>query len=526
MARALNRAATLTLAICAGALLSLPAVAPARGGPYDMGDAPDGARAGYAKPRAGVVGTFPSRLLSGGPRHAGWRALRIGLRADGERDSHQVDRDRYDDGAEATLRRCKGSSRLEVALNGTRLKGPQRAKGSLIYVNAWFDWNRDGDWEDAHDGCAHEWAIRNLAVPAASLGRDGLRLLPIAFKAGKQVRELWWRVTVTLNQPLSEPGGRGAPVPHAFGETEDYLQRRGGGKPIFEEEEPKEKEKPKLGAGCNPFVAVIPHGGTARIGFNIVAPGKGGPVYGAWASPRKGKGWGAKLIPNKNQRGIPAGKVLAVGFAVKSSDVDPPVRFQLLTFKFVFWRGETVRKFECLVLIVHEGKGKGKKHGKHQHPPKIRPVKCKGPCAEGPPPPFPNPPITPLPPDTLPESSDDDDEPPPVEGRGKITNIFEQQIQFEAEFNRSLERFLFFFEGFEVIEGGAVSDGEGFTCEPVGFGGEAFSALSCKGPIKPDVQIQGGAKLNPAPPSFPAPDLYGYEGAQEYGPFPVDPPGP
>lgn len=505
----------------------LPAAAAARGGTTDMGDAPDGASTGYA--RGAAVGAFPSRSASGGPRHFGWRPLRIGPRADGERDSHQVDRDRHDDGAEAKLRACSEASRLSVGLNGRRLPPILQEAGKTIYVNAWFDWNRDGDWEDGNDGCANEWAIRNLAVPVSSLGADGIRLLPIAFKAGKQTRELWWRVTVSLDQPATDPGGRSL-TGYALGETEDYFQRPLFGEPRFpdptgEEERREKKGKPKLGVSCAPPAAVIPHGGTARIGFNIAAPGKGGPVFGAFAGVRPGgaKGFGTKLIPSKDQRGVSTGQIRAVGFAVKSSDVDPPVRFQFLTFHFVFTRGKTERTIKCFVLIVHEGGAKGKKHkhGKHRHPPKIPAVRCKGPCAEGPPP-NPGPVITPTPPDNDPPNETPE---PAVSGMAKITNIGGDMVQFEGIFNANLDRFALFFPGgFQLVDdGGAQSGGEKFVCQRIDFGGQPFSALSCTGSIKPGAQIDGGVKLNSNPPTDLQAQLFGYAGGAQHGPFPVDP---
>lgn len=510
----LREATQLTLVACLG-LLAIPVAAGAAKAP-DMGDAPDSRATRYVKSGAST-GSFPSTLASLGPRHSNWRALRLGPRANGEGDSRQVDRDRFDDGAEATLRRCSAKSRLKLGLNGRKLGKKRRAKGNVIYVNAWFDWNRDGDWDDPSDGCAPEWAIRNLAIPASSLGSDGVRLLPIGFKAGKQTGELWWRVTVTLNEPATDPVGRGPAAGYAFGETEDYLYRAQFGRIIFpeppEEEKKELKKKPKLSVKCVPPVAVIPHGGTARLGFNIQAPGKGGPVYGAFGSPRKGKGFKVGLIPHRNQRGLPAGKVRARGYKVKSTDIDGPQRFQVVATKFVFRRGATVRKITCYVLIVHEGKGRGRKHGKHKHqrPPKIPVVHCKGACAgKG----------------GEQQSTGGENPQSEVSGQGKITNQFGQQVNFEVEFNSALNRFLLFFDGFQVIKGGAKAGVDEFKCAPADFGGKVLAALSCEGPINPGVPIEGGLELNPAPPGGVAPQLFGYAGATQYGPFPVSPFGP
>ena len=186
----------------------------------DLGDAPDGAAAGYnGKPS--VPGTFPSELASRGPRHDGAGALRLGLGWTAEADSRQVDGDAGDDGASFDGRRC-ATSTLTTALETSRLPASSRATGT-VYVNAWFDWNRDGDWDDGSDGCAPEWAVRNLAVKASDV-TGGRQIVPITFKAGAQVAELWFRVTVTLGEPAIDGAGRGRAATYQHGETEDYLQ--------------------------------------------------------------------------------------------------------------------------------------------------------------------------------------------------------------------------------------------------------------------------------------------------------------
>ncbi len=183
----------------------------------DYGDAPDGRPAGYAgKPQ--VRGTFPSRAASGGPRHStsgpsigGWS---------GEADSRQVDRDN-DDGAGLTPRRC-ATSTLTVAVDASR------ADPSLpIYANAWFDWNRDGDWADGGSRrCGPEWGIQNMAIEPASLGEDRIALVTLRFRAGRVPRQFWWRVQVHSGPAVPHMGGGGQGVATSGGETEDWLYTR------------------------------------------------------------------------------------------------------------------------------------------------------------------------------------------------------------------------------------------------------------------------------------------------------------
>ncbi|MEX2108031.1 MAG: GEVED domain-containing protein [Solirubrobacterales bacterium] len=359
-----------------------------RGGSLDFGDAPDGAKAGYLTKPA-VIGRFPSKLASGGPRHAGVGSLRLGPTNDGEKDSHQVDRD-IDDGASLSAPKACKTATLTTAIKGSATV----AAGKVVYVNAWFDWNRDGDWADPTDGCAPEWGVRNLPVAASSIG--SVAMLPIKLVAGKQVKELWYRVTITLDEVQIDPSGRGRSAPYLYGETEDYLLQDPKGRwitPPPEEEEEREKEKEKqeknekFTVRCIPKVRVIAHGGTATFGFLIGDKGKGN-IVGEFPGGKKGKGFEIKVIPSPNQGGVPPGFVRSSAFRFKSKDVDPPTRIQKVAVKVSFKRGKFSRQVTCTVIIVHVSKGHGRKEkhgkgkGKHEHvkPPKIPSVKCKGGC--------------------------------------------------------------------------------------------------------------------------------------------------
>ncbi len=357
--------------------------AAAKGGKIDFGDAPDGARAGYLS-KPGVVGRFPSKLASGGPRHEGLGVLRLGPTSDGEADSMQVDRDR-DDGAVLAAPRACGTARLTVAMRGSPALP---TTGRTVYVNAWFDWNRDGDWADESDGCAPEWAVRNMPVPASSIGKA--TMLPITFKAGKQVRELWYRVTATLDQVQIDPTGRGRSVPYRYGETEDYLHQLPGGIWLGEGEEEErkkrkeeeERRKEKFKVRCAPPVQVIAHGQTAAVRFKFVDKGKGF-IWSKLLNPRNAKGYSIRLVPTKNQRGVPPGFKRGYAFRVKSRKIDPPTRMETVTVRARFKRGRVVHRAACKVVIVHVGKErhKKKKGKKKILPPKIKPVRCEGGCA-------------------------------------------------------------------------------------------------------------------------------------------------
>ena len=366
------------LAVAIAGLFALSA-SPAlgRGGTIDFGDAPDGAKAGYLTKPA-VVGHFPTTLAGGGPRHDHVGALTLGPTENGEPDSHQVDRD-IDDGASLDAPRACKKATLTTALRG----GAPVASGGIVYVNAWFDWNRDGDWSDPSDGCAPEWAVRNMPVAASSIG--SATMLPITITAGKQVVELWYRVTVTLDQVQIDPSGRGRSIPYSYGETEDYLHqrtiRRGiiiGGPPKGKK---RKRKKDKFSVRCVPPVKVIAHGGSATFHFNFVDKGKG-LIFAKFLGGRSTKFYKLTLLRAGNQRGVPRGFTRAFGFRYQNKQIDPPKRVQKVQIRARFQRGKFVRRALCTVIVVHVGKERivKKKGKKKEIPPKIKPVRCAGPC--------------------------------------------------------------------------------------------------------------------------------------------------
>jgi hypothetical protein len=95
------------------------------------------------------------------------------------------------------------------------------------YVNGWFDWNRDGDWNDDEVcGCGDsEWGVRDVPVVAGYFSVD-IPIVPC--HPGSDTDPLW--VRVTLSPESSEVMGdeweagavnywEGMPTD---GETEDY----------------------------------------------------------------------------------------------------------------------------------------------------------------------------------------------------------------------------------------------------------------------------------------------------------------
>jgi immune inhibitor A len=96
------------------------------------------------------------------------------------------------------------------------------------YLNAWFDWNRDGDWGDiltcTGGITTSEWAVQNAVV---SRGAGVYHLFTPALRPWIHVTtgarwEAWMRFSLA-EAPAPLPGdGRGPAGGYEYGETEDY----------------------------------------------------------------------------------------------------------------------------------------------------------------------------------------------------------------------------------------------------------------------------------------------------------------
>lgn len=101
--------------------------------------------------------------------------------------------------------------------------------GTPLYLNALFDWTRNGAWAGSSDRCGFavpEWGIRNLRLDRApySLTQPGIYriIVPVTAGAGANV---WARFTVTtvpvpVNAETGEWNGQGQ---FTAGETEDWI---------------------------------------------------------------------------------------------------------------------------------------------------------------------------------------------------------------------------------------------------------------------------------------------------------------
>jgi hypothetical protein len=99
------------------------------------------------------------------------------------------------------------------------------------YVNVWFDWNRDGDWEDSFEctdangavATASEWAVRNQEVHV-NPGANTVITPNFYSRHIGQVKRLWMRITLAeVEATDSSKDGSGPQGGFATGESSDSL---------------------------------------------------------------------------------------------------------------------------------------------------------------------------------------------------------------------------------------------------------------------------------------------------------------
>jgi thermitase len=123
-----------------------------------------------------------------------------------------------------------------------------------VYINVWFDWTRDGDWDDILQcpaspvitGLAPEWAVQNYPVtlnPGFNDFNNNPAMATPLFRSINRPpgQPVWMRITLTRapinaaqhggpfpNPPDLGKGGSGPAGGYQDGETEDYFLRQVG----------------------------------------------------------------------------------------------------------------------------------------------------------------------------------------------------------------------------------------------------------------------------------------------------------
>jgi hypothetical protein len=108
-------------------------------------------------------------------------------------------------------------------------------QAARLYVNVWFDFNRDGDWNDpiqkcplgpAVTGSFTEWAVQNEPITVVP-GLNNFTTPVFGAANPTKGSEMWMRITLT-DQPIAPANGADGSGPssgYQYGETEDYLLR-------------------------------------------------------------------------------------------------------------------------------------------------------------------------------------------------------------------------------------------------------------------------------------------------------------
>lgn len=306
----------------------------------DYGDAPDGVEAGYLSAPE-VIGLFPSLEASDGIRHTRAGRLRLGKKVDVEGDSRQVDRDKFDDGFATDLRPCKQSDYVFI-VDARRLPAGLRTQGHTLFLNAWFDWNRDGDWFDessCESGGVFEDVIANFEVDMRRFANEPIQAIRLRAPAGTEVEDIWHRASITLDEPVAPGAARGTSTGlFTDGETEDYL-------PLPAE---------PFGANCSPNPAFVEHGKAGMISF-VYTGVKGARFPDVHVASVEGlSAAGIKM----SSTSFLLGSAFFGGDPPRGirfeTEKDKPDRTGVATVRFKFKdRGRTVQR-DCLIYVLHD----------------------------------------------------------------------------------------------------------------------------------------------------------------------------
>ena len=226
----------------------------------DLGDAPDSSNtAGVqmtAYPKGGPLGVqanYPTVYGVGSPPYGPihWQPKAVAYLGDGvsleneadfgpdedgtnniDPSNDSPDLDKADDGVAVplVLPHCGQTSfdyRVTVVPLATIEPPP-------LYVNVWFDWNRDGDWNDVllcPDGTqVPEWAVQNQLLQFVTSGTYDVTTPEFTCwhpSAAQTEDPIWMRITLSEKQwgmviSAARASGDGPAAGYEYGETEDY----------------------------------------------------------------------------------------------------------------------------------------------------------------------------------------------------------------------------------------------------------------------------------------------------------------
>ena len=337
----------------------------------DFGDAPDSTFNHHnldntAYPAAGTLGRFPT-VWEGtppgqpsGPAHQVLYWYWLGELETREKDADLLpdgdgvtnildngaadvaDRDRGDDGwlnPDVAFNDCKTTKlRVRVARSGAAPTLEQ------LYLNVWYDGNRDGDWNDLgkcpEEKQSFEWIVQNHVVNAAAIPVGGFVDIDVPTvlvhrtpSTDQRVNTNWIRFTLS-ERPAVEvasgalPDGRGPSYPGRFrlGETEDYIQKHDvPGEPELHIRKRADVSRVLPGGTIEYTIEVQNSGNAAAMGVTVLDPIPPGTTYvaGSAASSAPTVVYDAGNNWIKWGGNIPAGGSVTIKFKVEvSKEID------------------------------------------------------------------------------------------------------------------------------------------------------------------------------------------------------------
>jgi len=148
--------------------------------------------------------------------------------------SNSANKDGYDDGVilPLSLPNC-GWAGFDYIVNVIN-------PGTDLWVNVWFDWNRDGDWDDnsitdtalsCSKGFVSEWAVQNQYLFGLPAGLNQITTPGfLSYHPQGGPEKIWMRITLSEqpwtggeNPDKQGNGGSGPQSGYMYGETEDYF---------------------------------------------------------------------------------------------------------------------------------------------------------------------------------------------------------------------------------------------------------------------------------------------------------------
>ncbi len=223
------------------------------GGEHELGDAPDSSNS-WGVPMTtyptAVLARFPTVYQIGSPpfgpihwqpRAVAWLGQAVTLENEADIGPDQdptnniippqnaPDLDMADDGVQMPL--CLPHCQPTMFNYTVTIVNPPPAQG--LFINVWFDWTRNGDWDDTPT-CpsgimAPEWAVQNQPLPILAPGVYTFTTLPFIpwHPVGTtEDQPIWMRITLSEQpwggSPMPGGGGSGPANGYSYGETEDY----------------------------------------------------------------------------------------------------------------------------------------------------------------------------------------------------------------------------------------------------------------------------------------------------------------